>query len=346
MNGERLDRILGAFGGATVAVVGDFFLDQYLEIDPALEEVSLETGLAARQVVRARCQPGGAGNVVANLCALGVGRVLCLGAIGDDGEGFELLRALRRLGADVDGLRLRADRFTPTYRKPVVREAGGGLRELARLDSKNRQPTAREIEEAIVGRVRELAPGLGAVIAQDQAQEAECGAITNRVREALGEMAKEHPEVTWFADSRVRAGEFRNIIVKPNREEACAAVHPESPAHDAAEAVGCAKQLSTRTGAPVYLTLGEEGMAVVTSAGVTYVPTVRLEGEIDIVGAGDSATAGIVAALCGGASPAEAAVVGNIVASITVEQLGTTGTASQEDVRRRFSEHAAVWEAV
>ena len=346
MNRERLERILGAFGGATVALVGDFFLDQYLEIAPALDEVSLETGLTARQVVRVRCQPGGAGNVVANLCALGVGRVLCLGAIGDDGEGFELLRALRRLGADVEGLVVRPGRFTPTYRKPVVCEAGGGLRELERLDSKNRQPTPRETEEAIIGRVRELAPELGAVIAQDQVQEAECGAITSRVRGALGEMAREHPEVTWFADSRVRAGQFRSVIVKPNREEACAAVHPDSPAHDAAEVLGCAKELSTRTGAPVYLTLGEEGMAVVTSEGVTHVPTDRLEGEIDIVGAGDSATAGIVSALCGGASLAEAAVIGNIVASIAVEQLGTTGTASQEDVRRRFFEHGKVWEGV
>jgi len=346
VNRERLERILGAFGGATVALVGDFFLDQYLEIAPALDEVSLETGLTARQVVRVRCQPGGAGNVVANLCALGVGRVLCLGAIGDDGEGFELLRALRRLGADVEGLVVRPGRFTPTYRKPVVCEAGGGLRELERLDSKNRQPTPRETEEAIIGRVRELAPELGAVIAQDQVQEAECGAITSRVRGALGEMAREHPEVTWFADSRVRAGQFRSVIVKPNREEACAAVHPDSPAHDAAEVLGCAKELSARTGAPVYLTLGEEGMAVVTSEGVTHVPTVRLEGEIDIVGAGDSATAGIVSALCGGASLAEAAVIGNIVASIAVEQLGTTGTASQEDVRRRFFEHGKVWEGV
>ncbi|MCJ7750676.1 MAG: PfkB family carbohydrate kinase, partial [Armatimonadetes bacterium] len=302
------------------------------------------TGLTARQVVRVRCQPGGAGNIVANLCALGVGRVLCLGAIGDDGEGFELLRELRRLRVDVEGLVVKPGRFTPTYRKPVVREAGGGLRELERMDTKNRQPTPREIEEGIIGRVRELAPGLGAVIAQDQVQEVECGAITSRVREALGEMAREHPEVTWFVDSRVRVGEFRSMIVKPNRDEACAAVHPDSPAHDAAEAVGCAKELSARTGAPVYLTLGEEGMAVVTSKEVTPVPTVRLKGEIDIVGAGDSATSGIVASLCAGASPAEAAVVGNIVASITVEQLGTTGTASQEDVRQRFSDHGKVWE--
>jgi len=346
MDGKRLQHILDGFGAAEVAVVGDFFLDKYLEIDPALDEVSLETGLTARQVVSVRCQPGGAGNVVANLCALGVGRVLCLGAIGDDGEGFELLRALRGLGADVEGLLVRGDRVTPTYRKPVVREGGGGLRELARLDSKNRRPTPRAIEDAVIERVRELMPEVGAVIAQDQVQEAECGAITSRVREAFGEMAREHPAVTWFVDSRVRVGEFRNMIVKPNREEACAAIHPETPAHDPAEAMGCGKSLSARTGAPVYLTLGEEGMAVVIPDDVTRVPTIRPKGEVDIVGAGDSATAGIVAALCAGASPAEGAVVGNIVASITVEQLGTTGTASQDDVRRRFSESAEVWKAV
>ena len=87
-------------------------------------------------------------------------------------------------------------------------------------------------------------------------------------------------------------------------------------------------------------------MAVVTAEDVTSVPTFRTKGEVDIVGAGDSATAGIVAALCAGASPAEAAVVGNIVASITVEQLGTTGTASQDDVRRRFCESAEIWKGV
>ncbi|HND52485.1 MAG TPA: PfkB family carbohydrate kinase, partial [Pirellulaceae bacterium] len=51
---------------------------------------------------------------------------------------------------------------------------------------------------------------------------------------------------------------------------------------------------------------------------------------------GDSATAGIVASLLAGASPEEAAAVGNLVASITVQQLGTTGTASPAQVRERW----------
>jgi sugar/nucleoside kinase (ribokinase family) len=54
------------------------------------------------------------------------------------------------------------------------------------------------------------------------------------------------------------------------------------------------------------------------------------------VGAGDSATAGIVSALLAGATRLEAAAVGNLVASITVQQLGTTGTASPAQVLARW----------
>ncbi len=343
MTARRLEEILKGFGRAAVAVLGDFFLDKYLEIDPDLDETSLETGLAARQVVSVRCQPGGAGNVVANLCALGIGQVSCLGLIGDDGEGFELVRAVRQVGADTQGLVAAPNRVTPTYRKPVVREPDGKLRELERLDTKNREPIPREVEEVLLTQLREAAECVDAVIVQDQVQEPDCGVVTARVRRSLAELAEQHERVVWLGDSRTRAAEFRNVMLKPNREEACAAVHPGSPTHDSDAAVACARALSERTGAPVFLTLGERGMAVAAPDWMQRVPTVQLSGDLDIVGAGDSAAAGIASALCGGASLAEAAVIGNIVASVTVQHLGTTGTASQQQVMARFAEHQDIW---
>jgi sugar/nucleoside kinase (ribokinase family) len=68
------------------------------------------------------------------------------------------------------------------------------------------------------------------------------------------------------------------------------------------------------------------------------VPGIRVPPPIDVVGAGDSVMAGIVSALCCGATPVEAATVGNLVASITVQQIGTTGTATREQVRERNRE--------
>ena len=61
-------------------------------------------------------------------------------------------------------------------------------------------------------------------------------------------------------------------------------------------------------------------------------------GPIDPVGAGDSTSAGIAAAWAAGAAPWQAASFGNLVASITVQQLGTTGTATPAQIRARWRE--------
>ena len=58
-------------------MVGDFFLDRYLLIDPAKAETSIETGLPVYNVVEVRAQPGAAGTILNNLVALGVGEIRC-----------------------------------------------------------------------------------------------------------------------------------------------------------------------------------------------------------------------------------------------------------------------------
>ena len=97
MTAEGLKKIATRYSGLRIAVAGDFCLDRYLEIDPALEETSIETGLPVHNVVRVRSQPGAAGTILNNLVALGVGRIVPVGFCGEDGEGYELLRALRSL---------------------------------------------------------------------------------------------------------------------------------------------------------------------------------------------------------------------------------------------------------
>ncbi|MFO8011954.1 MAG: hypothetical protein R6X20_01480, partial [Phycisphaerae bacterium] len=67
MNAERFREITSRYTSLRAALVGDVALDRYLEIDPAIEETSLETGLAVWNVVRVRPQPGAGGNVLANL---------------------------------------------------------------------------------------------------------------------------------------------------------------------------------------------------------------------------------------------------------------------------------------
>lgn len=331
MDASRCKEILDRLPALRIAVVGDFFLDKYLVTDPDLSEVSIETGLEARQVVDVRCTPGAAGTVTSNLSALGVGRLEAIGVIGEDGEGYELARGLAATRVGTSGLLRDPRRFTPTYTKPMVREAGSE-RELERLDIKNRSVLPAGSVDEVVARLDALMPEVDAILVADQVQEAECGVVTARLREHLANLASAHPGVHILADSRVRIGLFRGVIVKPNLAEAAAAMGWADNSAGPADVGRVGVELAKRNGRPVFITLGPDGVAACTADWAEVVPPPAVRGPIDIVGAGDSTAAGIVCALCAGADPAEAAEFGNLCASVTIHKLGCTGTASPSEI--------------
>ena len=339
LTADRLETILRRIPDLAIGVLGDLFLDRYLDLDASLTEPSLETGLDAYQVVNVRAQPGAAGTVINNLVALGVGHVCPIAVLGDDGEGHELRQALHgQRVVDMSGLLVAPERRTPTYTKPMLCERGKAPRELNRLDIKNRRLMPAALEEQIIARLRVVWPRLDALVVLDQVSETDCGVISTRVRDGIAELALETPSRFVLADSRLRIGDFRNVCLKPNRQEAMAAGAAFSEGEDALEAV--VAQLSRRAGRWVFCTEGAQGILLATpERGVTArIPAYPVTGPIDIVGAGDSTSAAIVCAMASGASAEEAAAFGNLIASITIQQIGTTGTATPAQVRQRFEE--------
>ena len=336
---DAIDAALDKFPNLCIGVIGDFFLDKYLVIDPALEEVSIETGKPANQVVEIYHSPGAAGTVVNNLCALEIGRVMAIGAIGNDGEGYELLNNLRERSVDCQYLIQSPKIFTPTYTKPM-RIEGNKRVEQERLDIKNRQRLLPEIEEIVLKNLRAVIEKVDGLIIADQVEEENMGIITDRVRTALIQTAKEYPDKVIFADSRARISKFENMILKPNKFEAYRAINGESIIKDVPMEVAkeCGKKLSERNQRPVLVTLQEDGVLVCTPNSATHVLGIRVEGEIDAVGAGDSFLAGYVAARCAGADDVQSAYMGVVVSSITVQKIGTTGTASPDEVMKRNHE--------
>ena len=341
MTPERLAQLVGHFGRLRIAVLGDFFLDKYIDVDPSLAEVSLETGKPAHQVVNVRHSPGAAGTVVCNLAALGIGALHAVGFTGDDGEAYDLRKDLTALGCRVDHLACDPQRATPTYLKP--RDAGDASLdgEHSRYDTKNRTPTSDVSIRKIITALDALLPDLDAVISLDQVEEEGCGAVTPTVVDALADRAKRFPKVIFWADSRRRIKRFRNVIIKPNQFEAVGIENPlPGQQLDQQQLCDAVRRLRSTIGAPICATCGPEGM-LVSDPELTRVPGVQVEGPIDTTGAGDSATAGAVSALAAGATLPEAALLGNLVASITVQQLATTGTAGPEQLLPRL----ALWQA-
>ena len=329
-----LSQILDGIPRLGVGVLGDLFLDRYLDLDARLTEPSIETGLDAYQVVRVRSLPGAAGTVINNLAALGVGRIHPISVIGDDGEGYELQQALRLMpSVRHDHLFASSERRTPTYTKPMLCVPDELPRELNRLDIKNRHPLPADAERRVIAALDEVWPSLDALLVLDQVSEPDCGVVTRRVREHLTQLVAARPDRLILADSRERVGLFRKVWLKPNERECQAAAGLRTT--EAAVA-----QLARTGGRPVFCTRGERGILIADPADDTWreVPAYPVTGPIDLVGAGDSTSAGLACALATGASPPEAAAFANLVASITIQQLGTTGTASPAQVRQRWQQ--------
>lgn len=333
MTPERFDVITSRYPGLSLAVIGDFCLDRYFDIDPERREISIETGLPVHNVTRVRCQPGAAGTILNNLVALGIGTLFPVGFCGDDGEGWSLKQALARLpGVRLDAFVTSSDRHTFTYSKPLVHPTGRPPEELNRLDQKNWTPTPGLLGEQLAASVLRLTGDVDGSIVMDQVDLEGTGTVTREVISALAHRSKAGPDKLILADSRRGLAGWPPLVFKMNAAEL--AVLTGRPVSSLEDIRTACLALARSSGRPVFVTLSERGILGATANGETaHVPNFPIRGPIDIVGAGDSVSANLTAALAAGASVLEAMELAMAAAHLVIHQLGTTGTATVSEIR-------------
>ena len=334
MTPERFQHITSSYKNLKIAVIGDFCLDRYLEIDTGRQEISIETNLPVYNVTRVRAQPGGAGTIVNNLVALGVGQIIPVGFCGDDGEGYELRRSLAALpGLTLDHFLTTTDRRTFTYCKPLLMHPGQAPEELNRLDSKNWTVTPPALEAQLAEHLRQVAEQADALIFLIQVDEPETGAITQGLLKVVGELAEKYPDKPMLADSRQSLKGWPPVSFKMNAAELGALLGQtgEMPLDEVKTA---ASEMARINGRTVFVSLSERGILGAEPAkNPEHVPALPLRGPIDIVGAGDSVTANLATALAAGATVKEALELASVASSHVIHQLGTTGAASVADIQ-------------
>jgi rfaE bifunctional protein kinase chain/domain len=312
-----VEQILSRFPQKSALVVGDICLDRWCTYDPSESEPSRETGLPRVAVVSTETTPGAGGTVANNLAALGLGRVAVLGAVGDDGNAYELTQALQSRGIESPLVR---SKLIATFTYTKLLNASTGEEDRPRIDFINKHALPQSLEDELLLALTELAPQFDIIFVSDQAETPQGGVVTKRVREAL---SKIEGKIIW-ADSRLRPELFRNVIVKVNESEAKDACHRLFGRPD------YALWRSTANAPLLIVTHGPRGALIIENE-ETFVPTNPIPNPIDICGAGDSFSAGAASALSVGATPTEAAAFGNLVASITVMKRGT-GTATPAEL--------------
>jgi bifunctional ADP-heptose synthase (sugar kinase/adenylyltransferase) len=242
------------------------------------------------------------------------------------------MHALEEHGIDCSYVVRETGVVTNTYIKPLRCGISDVVYEDPRLDFENRAPVSAECERKILDALDRAAVGLDVICVSDQMK---YGCITPAVRTRLSELGRAGKTVV--VDSRDNAAAYTNVILKPNEVEASRAFGDGSALElDALSELAAA--IAVKNGRTALLTLGEKGCFVADENGVLRCPACKVEPPIDFCGAGDTFLAGFGTLLAAGATPVQAAQAACLCSAVTIKKLGTTGTATREEV-------LAAWDA-
>ncbi len=317
---SRLVDLLKAGSGKRVAIIGDAMLDVYLHGD--VDRISPEAPVPVVRVTERRAAPGGAANVAANVAAIGADPVLVC-AIGSDRNGERLREMLESLNARTTGM-LAVGRPTTTKTRILARS-----QQVVRFDEENDSDIAG-------GEVALLEKAVAAAVANAEAlvlEDYNKGVLVPSVITAAITAARKRG-IPIIVDPK-----YKNFfsykgatIFKPNRRELEAALGAEVELERTEGLPDTFRRLGVDY---LLLTLGEQGMALLSADGeVGRIPTTARE-VYDVVGAGDTVTAYLATMLAAGATPPEAAIVANFAAGVEVGKLGAA-TVTIDEVIEAF----------
>ncbi len=326
---SRLTRFVASFPRKRIAVVGDWMLDRYIWGSAA--RLSPEAPVPVVEFAREEFVLGGAGNVAANVAALGA-RVEALGCSGSDEFAGKLGALMRQHGMPDRGMVADPDRKT-TIKTRII----AGQQQIVRVDRETRQPLSRPLEENTIRRAISALRGADAVILSDYDKGLVTEELATRVLGAAQKLGK--PSFVKPKWSLLPKYPGASVIIL-NRKEAGFLVTRTLQDDAAIEAAG--RSLLEHFKAPcVVITLGKDGMRVFEqdapkgvhiSATNREAPAGRLghpRGDgggrqvFDVTGAGDTVLAAFALARCAGASMREAALISNCAAGVAVGKLGT-----------------------
>ncbi len=319
---SRIDRV-------KIGVIGDFCVDIYWHADMKKSELSRETPHFPLPVYQEQVYLGAAGNVTANIAALKPEKVFVCGIRGDDWRGMLMESKFAEIGADITGLVCEKSRMTNAYCKPIRHGLSDTVYEDPRLDFCANQPITAQSEERIIEEFKKMAEKVDVICVCDQFEN---GVITEKVRNLIGEIGKSGKLIV--VDSRSNIGKYTCVTVKPNETEFCRAFGINSLESSQYETY--ALNFANAKHCKVLLTMGADGCIYCNGQNTTRVPAKKVEGPIDICGAGDTFNSAFSCMSATGCDPVTCAKIASAASAVTVKKIGVTGTATREEILKLF----------
>lgn len=318
----RLKSIVKSFDNASVLVVGDLMLDEF--IWGKVSRISPEAPVPVVWVTSESLMPGGASNVANNIRSLG-GKVYLAGVAGCDERGRLLIEELSKRRINAEGVVMEPERPT-TLKTRVIAHS----QQVVRIDRENLGGISRNAIKRIISFAGEIMENIDAVVIEDYGK----GVIVPGLLSPLVRLAKRHKKIITVDPKESHFSMYKNITaITPNHHEAARAAG--MPAENDASTEDIGRRLLKRLNCEaVLITLGENGMCVFEKSGkITKIPTVAQE-VYDVSGAGDTVISAYTLALASGAKAIEAAHIANCAAGIVVGKVGIAVTTQEELIEK------------
>lgn len=334
----RLKRLIPRLRGKRIGVLGDLMLDRYLW--GTASRLSPEAAVPVVDFAGQSECLGGAGNVAANLAALGA-RVEAFGVIGKDAEGEALRECLRAAGVGDKGVPSERERVTTLKTRVIARH-----HQIVRIDRERGEALSGEVEEKLLRSLFTSLRHLDALVLSDYDKGLITDSFADRVLSAAHQLKV--PVFVKPKTSRVYAYRGARAIVCNAKEAGFfvgRSLRDEKSVEEAGRALlahfGCSA---------VVITHGENGMSIFEEASPRHVHIPATSFEVtyarvgqpgmergstgrqvfDVTGAGDTVLSVLALAVAAGASLVDAAVLANTAAGVVVGKLGTATVSPKE----------------
>jgi D-beta-D-heptose 7-phosphate kinase/D-beta-D-heptose 1-phosphate adenosyltransferase len=315
---DRARALASRFPSASVLVVGDVMLDQFLI--GRVTRISPEAPVPIVQFDREENRIGGAANVAHNILALG-GHTTVVGLVGNDQAAATLRTTLAQGRVSDEGLVVDPERPTTTK----VRVVTDRHQQVARVDYEQDHEASGTVETTLIERAVALAANVGAIVVSDYLK----GAVTKRLVSELASVARRRG-VPLLVDPKIPHLDYYEgaTLVTPNHHEAEVATHLRiRTEEEAAEGARAFRDRAKCAG--VLVTRGEHGMWLL-DAEVEGALSATAHEVADVTGAGDTVIATLALALAASATSAEAARLANYAAGLVVARFGPATVGIEE----------------
>jgi D-beta-D-heptose 7-phosphate kinase/D-beta-D-heptose 1-phosphate adenosyltransferase len=314
---------------ASVLVVGDAMLDRY--VYGAVRRISPEAPVPVLAVEREVAMPGGAGNVVRNLTALGAA-VAFVSVVGDDQAGSDLTGLIGGQPGVEPWLLVQGGRHTTTKTRFI---ANG--QHLMRADQEVVQAIHPRLADRMVKIAGDAVAATTIMVLSDYGKGVLDGTTAQRLIAAARAAGR---RVVVDPKGRDYARYAGADIVTPNRAELSEATGMPVDTEEAVHAAMRALQAAHGFGA-VLVTRSEDGMTLLDGGRLHHFPA-EAEEVHDVSGAGDTVVATLAAGLAGGLPLPVAARLSNIAAGIVVGKVGTAVAREEELLEALTPERGAL----